>query len=527
MSKAADVGKVSAKGSFHYLWGLVASTIISSVGTIVIAGLLGSELYGLYGIALGVPSLIGMFRDWGINMAMVRCIAQYRAEGRESEIRSVVVSGFLFEIVIGLLLSIITFLLSGFLADLYNRPTIAPLIQIVSIVILANGIINAATAAFTGLERMELNSVMLISQSVIKTALILLLVSPLFGLGAYGASIGFITGALVAGVIGVILILSIYRKLPKAETFKLEVKAYIHAMLVYGVPLSIAGFLSSLLAYYYAFLLPLYTEDNAIIGNYNIAMNFVVLISFFAIPITTMLFPAFSKLDPVKDHAAFQNVYQYSVKYASLLVAPVCLLVMALAEPAVTALFNDAYSYAPLFLVLLSITYLYTAAGGLTTGNLINSQGQTKYNLKLSILTSIIGFPLGAVLILNFGVFGIIGVSLTAGLPSLIISLRWIEKKYDLKVDWLSSAKILLSSIITGIITYLLITKLTISPWLELIIGAVVFILVFVLVALLTRTVTREDLNNINTMVSALGPLGNIITRLLSIVEKIMKLLHL
>ena len=52
MSKAADVGKVSAKGSFHYLWGLVASTIISSVGTIVIAGLLGSELYGLYGIAL-------------------------------------------------------------------------------------------------------------------------------------------------------------------------------------------------------------------------------------------------------------------------------------------------------------------------------------------------------------------------------------------------------------------------------------------------------------------------------------------
>jgi hypothetical protein len=44
--------------------------------------------------ALGVPSLIGMFRDWGINMAMVRCIAQYRAEGRESEIRSVVVSGF-------------------------------------------------------------------------------------------------------------------------------------------------------------------------------------------------------------------------------------------------------------------------------------------------------------------------------------------------------------------------------------------------------------------------------------------------
>ena len=47
MSKAADMARVSAKGGFHVLWGLVASTIISSVGTIFIARLLGSDLYGL------------------------------------------------------------------------------------------------------------------------------------------------------------------------------------------------------------------------------------------------------------------------------------------------------------------------------------------------------------------------------------------------------------------------------------------------------------------------------------------------
>ncbi|HLN89581.1 MAG TPA: hypothetical protein VK253_05900 [Candidatus Binatia bacterium] len=37
MSKATEMGRVSAKGGFHLLWGLVLSTVISAVGTIVIA----------------------------------------------------------------------------------------------------------------------------------------------------------------------------------------------------------------------------------------------------------------------------------------------------------------------------------------------------------------------------------------------------------------------------------------------------------------------------------------------------------
>jgi hypothetical protein len=40
MNKAADVGKVSVKGSFNLMWGLVASTVISAVGTIYLANLL-------------------------------------------------------------------------------------------------------------------------------------------------------------------------------------------------------------------------------------------------------------------------------------------------------------------------------------------------------------------------------------------------------------------------------------------------------------------------------------------------------
>lgn len=75
MSNAGDIAKVSAKGSFHLLWGLISSTVISSVGTVFIARLLGSDLYGLYTIVLVVPSFIQIFGDWGMNAAIVRFTA--------------------------------------------------------------------------------------------------------------------------------------------------------------------------------------------------------------------------------------------------------------------------------------------------------------------------------------------------------------------------------------------------------------------------------------------------------------------
>ena len=527
MSNAGDIAKVSAKGGFNVLWGLVVSAIISSVGTIFIARLLGSDLYGLYAIVLTAPHLIMIFRDWGVNSAMIRFTAQYRAENRIAEVRSIFMSGLIFEIALGLALSAISFALSGFLAtSVFNRPTIAPLIQIASFSILTGGLISAATAAFTGTEKMQLNSIMIICQSIIKTLLVIALV--ILGLSTSGAVIGSTAASLIAGLIGIILMWTIYKNLPKPVTLKLEIKAYIKEMLKYGVPLSVSAIIAGFLAQFYAFLLPIYyVTDNTMIGNYGIAHNFVVLIGFFATPITTMLFPAFSKLNAQKDKETLKNVYQFSIKYASLLVIPAAALVMSLSEPAVSTLFGTTYETAPLFLALLAISYLYTALGSLSTGNLISSQGQTKLVLKLTLLTAAIGFPMGSILILQFGVIGLIITTLTVGLPSLFVSLRWIKKHYSVTVDWRSSAKIFLSSSITAALTYAIIAQLSFVSWIRLLLGVLVFILVLIPALLFTRAITKSDISNMRAMISGLGVLSGVINKVLNFIEKLIIALRL
>jgi O-antigen/teichoic acid export membrane protein len=527
MTKAEDMARTSAKGSLHLLWGLVASTGIQSVGTIFIARLLGSDAYGLYSIAIVAPMLVASFRDWGVNSAMVRCGAQCRSEGRESEIRTIYTAGLIFEIVLGLILSLISFFVSGYVATVvFNRPAVAPLMEIASITILAGGLVSAATAAFTGIERMELNSIMIVCQSIVKTFIIITLV--ILGFGTTGATLGYTISFIAAGFAGLLLLIPVYKNLPKAKTTLSTLKANIKSMFNYGMPLSLGAIIGTFQTQFYAILLPIYyTTNNSIIGNYGIASNFAVLISFVATPITTMLFPAFSKLSPQNDKETLKNVFKASIRYASILVVPTAALVMCLSQPAVSTIFGSTYDTAPLFLALLAIGYMFTAFGSLSTSNLINSQGETKYNLKLAIITAIIGFPMGLILILNFGVLGLIIAALISSLPSLFLSLQWAKKKYELTVDWTFTAKILGTSLLTALITYVIILEVKTPNWASLLLGAVIFFASFIIIALLTRTIKRSDIVNIRGMTTGFGVIRKVLNIFLNFIEKLIDLLNL
>ncbi len=524
MKEASDIAKVAAKEGFHVLWGFVVSTVISAVGSIFIARLLGSDLYGLYAVALTVPTLLAVFRDWGINSAIIRSTAQFGAENKAGEIRGIILSGFIFEIALGGILAVTSIFFSDFIAtSIFSRPNLIPLVQIASLAVLVDGLSIAANATFIGTEKMKLNSLMTITGSIFKTAIAITLV--VFGLGTRGAIIGHVAGVAIASMIGIILVWTVYRYLPRPNRAKLQLKSYIGPMLRYSGPLSLSNILVGFQIQFYNFLLPIYyTIDNAIIGNYSVASNFAVLIAFFSVPITTMLFPAFSKLKAQNEKETLQKTYQYSVKYASLLVIPVASLIMSLAEPAVYTLFGNTYSAAPLFLALLSFSNMYVALGSLSNINLINSQGDTKYALLITLVTAIIGFPLALALILNWGVLGLLATSLIVGIPNLVLGLHIVRRQYGVVLDWKASARILSASAISAIVTFVVTYHLGFASWIRLIIGVIVFVAVLVPAIVLTRAISDLDISNLREMTRGLGPITTLSEAILKALETTMDL---
>jgi len=294
-------------------------------------------------------------------------------------------------------------------------------------------------------------------------------------------------------------------------------------MFRYALPLSFSSFFNSFLAQFYNFIIVLYAS-NVIIGNYALANNFTVILTFFAAPISTMLFPAFSKLDADKDKETLKIVFKSSVKYSSLLVIPPTVAVMALANPVVSALLGAKYGSAPLFLALIAINYVLTAFGALSTNTLISGQGKTRFYLELAIINTVTGIILAVLLVPTLGVVGLIITTIFDGVPGLAISLVWVKKHYDASVDWVSSAKILISSVEAGVLAYFAVSFLSLSSWPKLILGLLVFAAGFLLSVVATRALRKPDIDGLRLMTSELGPISGIINKILNALERLLSI---
>jgi O-antigen/teichoic acid export membrane protein len=522
-SKATEIAKVSAKGGFSLFWGIVVSTVVSALGLIVLARVMPPEEYGLYTIALAAPSLIGTFRDWGMNSAVTKYTAQYSAEGKLGQVRSILLAGLVFEVILGLALSFLSLFLSRFIAtDIFKRP-ITAMIQISSFTILAGAFSTAAQASFVGRENMQPNSIMLVSQAFFRAVLCPVLV--VLGFGASGAVVGYSVALLGGGLLGVFLMFEIYNDLTQknGSVEPLKVWETMKYMFRYGLPLSFSSIFNGFVTQFYNVLIVIYAS-NFLIGNYAVATNFSVLLTFFTMPIQTMLFPAFSKLDSSKDTDTLKIVFQSSVKYSSLLVIPPTVALIALANPAVSALFGAKYTSAPLFLALFVVNYVLTAFGVLSTGPLISGQGETVLYLKFAIVNTATGIALAILLVPPLGVVGLIITTIFDGVPALIISLYWIKKHYDATVDWASSAKILVSSAASGVLAYFAVSFVSLSSWPKLIIGLAVFTAGFLFCVTATRTLRKPDIDALRLMTSDLGPLSRIANKILRVLERLVSL---
>jgi O-antigen/teichoic acid export membrane protein len=519
MEKAMEIGKTSVSGSFQLLIGIATSTIVMAVGTIILGRLMTVEEYGIYGAALVPSTMMTMFRDWGVNSAMTRYIAACRVSHKEGEMHDIIAAGFIFEGATGITLSFLSLFLASFIAQaIFHRPESASYIAIVSVSIISGSLLTASQSGFVGFERMGLNSFTIICQSIVKTTIGPVLV--FLGYSILGAVIGYTLSFVAAGIIGLATFYFVlFRPLRKHNTGKSRMFKTLKTMLRYGVPLSISSMLGGILTQFYAFMIISFVS-NTMYGNYQTTVNFAVLLGFLTFPISTTLFPAFAKIDPQKENELVETVFASSTKYASIVLVPATMAVMALSGPMIGTLFGEKFVFGPFFLTLYVTANLFAVFGSLSSNGLLSGLGETKILMKQSILALIIGLPLGFLLIPTFGIVGSIIGSLLAGLPSMFWGLYWIWKHYKAKADFQSSSKILAASAIAALIAYLPASLLNMASWMKLVIGLVIFLTVYVLGAPIIGAVSTTDINNLRTMFSGMGIVSKMINILLDAAEK-------
>jgi len=500
--------------------GQVSSTILTSISLVLVARFLGSTSFGQVTIAMIPITLASIFTNPGVNSGLTKYLAQYRSENRRGDLKTFMTVGLLINTTASLALVLILNLSSGYLASkVFNQPEIKILIQVASLNLLARSFINSTKSIFIGFERMEFVSTIMVVQSLLKSILAPLLVY--FGMGALGAVLGNTASLIISSLIGITIFSFVFLRKPTNQESQISPRTAMRILLTYGFPLFLSILISGAITQVYNVLMAIHI-DAFNIGNYSAAAAFSVLITFFIIPISTVLFPLFSKLDP-NNSTRLGKVYQNSVKYAGLITVPISSALILLADPIVRIVFGESFPLTAQYLQLICVNYLFIGIGGQCTSNLLSGQGKTKTIFIGNIIRLLVVIPTGFYLIPRYGILGLIITTMFTARSGLLYFLTAIKKNFGFTIDWKTSGKIYLSSLLALIITYFLLMPISLNEWQKIILGGLSFGILYLSSILFLRVLEKQDIRNLRGMFNSMGPLTPFFKIFFTFVEKFVK----
>jgi stage V sporulation protein B len=496
--KLAGIAERAALGGVYLFIGNALSVFILAIGAIIIARLLGPGNYGLYTLVLVVPSLFTPIADAGMNYALVRFPAKLRSEGDLSGSNRAIKIGFLLK----LLLSLAAFLVCYIGADriattLLNRPDSAPYLQLAGTLIVFQALFNAASNAFIGLDLMHYSAVIQILYSALKSTVAPILI--LIGFAIEGAIAGYIIGLIIAGAFGTIILFAKHAR-PIGRTKPSQQPVQMSQLIRYSLPLYLAALLAVLITQYQNLVLARFTTDIPI-GNFNAAWNFNSLLSILIYPISTAIFPMFSKIDPIREARNLARGFLLAVKYASLMLIPASIAVMIFAPDLILLTYGRSYTFAPQYLAILSIQYLLTALGLNVITNFLSGVAATRTVLKITGLTLAIYLPLGPTLTWLAGPDGLLVAYIVSFTASTLYGVSKVASDFKARPDLGANARILLSSALAAAPPFALIQLHPAGLGLiNLAVGGCLFLLTYLTLAPILGAVKAQDINNLTTI---------------------------
>jgi O-antigen/teichoic acid export membrane protein len=514
------VAQGSARGGFFLMSGTALSTVILAVASVLIARLLGPELYGQYSLALVVPQLLYLFTDLGINQGITKFTAAMQSEGKANRVPTIIKHGLLVKTIVGFAISAINYAFAGVIAaGLLQRPDLAFYIQLAAISILFQVVFATATSAFVGLDKTEYSAITMNIQAIAKTVLSIALVFA--GLSISGAVAGYTISYIITAVSAIPLLWLILRT-KKKPAESIDLKTDLKALFQYGTPLYISTLLAGFLPLLTNVILAFFTTDAAI-GNYKAATNFATLLTVLAVPITTVLLPAFSKLGS-SGGQKIRDFFRIVVKYTTIVIVPVTFLVIIFSEEIVQIIYGGTYASASLFLSTFCLQYFLVGIGFLSVSSLFNGLGETKTTLKMNLMAFLILTLLTVPLTQLYGVQGAIAAFLIAWAAATVYGGYEARRKFHVEYGANNLVRVYLISALSCAAPLLISRLASLDGILDLAVGGLIYLFSYVTLIPLTSVVTSSEIQQIALATQDTPLLRQIAKPLLNYQQRIIQL---
>lgn len=427
----------------HTFIASIINMLLVFVISIILARHLGAYDLGIYRLTYtfyGVATMVGAL---GIAVAVIKYVAEYKDD--EVNLNKIVSSAIITSLISGVIMSLIIYLLSQTVADLFRTPEMKIQLMLLSPVfpfILVNSILYGT---LNGLRKMKAYAIALILQQVLMTVSTVILVYRDFG----------VSGAIISIVISSI-VMSAYLIYSCRGYFHLILDGYLETtkkLLAFGSQMFGANLINMInIQADVAFLGYFLTATN--VGYYSAATG---LSKFFLVvpqAIQTVSYPATSEYWTRKDISGLQKMLDKSLKYSALALMPAGLAIGFFAGDIVTRIYGQGFQQSALPLQILLLGTVIFGVACTSIGGSLAGINRPDLSLKAAGISAGANVILNVLLIPKFGIAGAaIATCTSLILMTIIFGLMTIET-LSIKIDIRWFAVVIIAALL-GFLTFI------------------------------------------------------------------------
>jgi O-antigen/teichoic acid export membrane protein len=519
--RSLDLGKMTAEGATALLVGEIASKLVGVVGSLVLIRLLVSPaIYAPIAAATTLPGLVMLGDFTGVNSAISRTLALSKREGDSEAIWSSYWVANIVKFATGGALSLVAFFIAIPIAILLGKQSIEiylliasslPIVWTVQVNIKSTLISLGSARAYSWLQ--IVNEVLLSFAPV---------VAVLLGFGAIGALIAMVIANFAYLAIGLVVSTMVVFENTDRQSRKISYGTTAKKLVKFGLPLGVSSSFSSFVGQIIN-LVVLRFVNLYVYGLYSVASSANSLLNSISDPLNSMTFPIYSRIKGSQEVEILKTVYRQSVRYSTMIMLPFALFLIVYGRPFMILFFGSAYSGGGIYLTAMTLGSLTIGMGW--TGNLLSSQGESRYTGLMGILSTIVGAVIAILTVPTLGLLAYVLVSNLAGMPAYVLLVRRARSDFGISPPYSYVMPFYGALLLSGLVSVgLLIANL--APLIEVVGGAFVVAISFVVFSALLRGLRPVDAVRLREMLSTQPTISKLVGPLISLLGRTIRFIQ-
>jgi O-antigen/teichoic acid export membrane protein len=463
---------------------------IAFVSATILTRALGTEQYGLYAYIIWLFTLAGIINNLGLGEMTRRFIPEAIGRNNTDEPAGFIQMGLAFRVVSALLTCLVIILSSGYWLRMSGEVGSQLVFVLCAISVFPEALQQGLAAIFKGFQRFDYALYISLVMYPLRLLLLVILVTQGFDITTV-LSINIAT--LSMGVVAGFFFLS--KLIPLKRLFSRSILTPERRNQAFKYSITVAGIMC--LSYLVStqteiFFIGLYSSVENV-GFFSLAFKIGMLAGLLPNAFVYVLLPSIAEQFGKGQIEKMKQIYFTSIRYMLLLVVPIAVGGIVLAESLIVFFYGTDYTPAiRIFQIInlpIAVSSIAAASDAVIRG--INRPG---FILMSTSIFSVVNIGLSFALIPRFGIIGATAAysaTMMLGLPVYVLFIR-----KTLGVNWpiKDTIKIMISSFLMGGSIYLIQKEFQLSPLLNLVIFIPVGIVLYIIAIFAFRIIRARDL---------------------------------